>query len=504
MRYILLKKEYLQNLYAIAPIGVIILILSLTLVPISSYQIFVFVISLVVLVVGMGLFKRGAARATLPMGEKIGSYLSKSRKLTMFILVGLIVGLIITFAEPDLMVLAMQVVSINKWLLILTVAMGVSIFLMFGIMRIIFQISITKILFFAYSIVIVLSLFVPEGILSVAFDSGAVTSGAISVPFILALGAGISAVRSSKTAKEDSFGLIALISVGPIIFVMLLGLFMEPNLVSTHTIATVSTSQPLINIFPEFLNAILNSAFDVFLILTLLATMFFVFNAQLLKLPKSQLIKIGIGLLYTFVGLTLFISAVSVGFLPIASIIGFSLTSNYFYLLLPIGLIIGLTIIFVEPAIHILIKTVEDITNKLIKKRTMFITLSIGFSLALFVSLVRVLYDIPILYIILPLYVIMLILLFFSPKLFSSIAFDSGGVSVGSMSTGFLLPFVMGACVALGNDILVSAFGTIGILATIPIVSIQVLGLFYKRAVNKTKKQQNQIKKQVVIYEFEV
>ncbi|MFA6860141.1 MAG: DUF1538 domain-containing protein [Clostridia bacterium] len=494
-----------DSLMSVLPIALIVIFLSITIVPVSAYDLTLFVISTIFLVFGMELFNRGTERSMLPMGENIGSNLSKSRKLTNFVICSLLFGFIITLAEPDLLVLAGQVLSINKWVFIIAVAIGVSIYMLIAVLRIIFQVKITYVLFITYFTIIVLMFFVPESLLAITFDAGAVTSGAISVPFILALGAGISAVRASKNSKDDSFGLIALTSAGPIIVTMILCLFIEPNVEVTRTVITESVNQNFINIFGDFGKAILDNMFEIFIILVPIALIFFVFNAKELKLPRSRIRKIVMGLIYTYLGLTLFLSGVSVGYLKLSSIIGYQIAKNYDWLLIPLSLIFGLVIAFAEPAIQILNKKIEDITSGIIRKKVLFITLAIGISVSMVMAVCRVIFEINILYMILPCYALMCILLFFSPRIFSAIAFDSGGVASGSMSASFLLPFVIGICTALGNDIMVSVFGTIALVATVPILSLQCLGLIYK--ITK-KRRENKIRKlksaKVEILEFDV
>lgn len=501
----ILRFKINETLMSILPIALIIILIGVTLVPLSGYDMTLFIISTIFLIIGMELFTKGAERATLPMGENIGANLSKSRKLLYFIIYSLLFGFIITLAEPDLLVLAEQVIGINKWVFIVAVAIGVSIFMMIGVMRIIFQIRLTIILFISYAIVIVLMFFVPQSLLPMALDSGAVTSGPISVPFILALGLGISAVRSSKNSKDDSFGLIALTSVGPIIVTMILCLFIDPNVTVQKEIIVQSTSQPFLNLFSDLGSAILTNLYEILIILAPIVLIFFLFNFKSLKLPKPRIIKIIIGLVYTYFGLTLFLTGASVGYLKIASIIGFNIALYHNWFLIPLSIIFGLVIIFAEPTVHVLCKKVEEITNGIIRKRMMMITLSMGVAASLVLAVCRVIFEINILYILAPCYFLMIILLFFASRIFNSIAFDSGGVAAGSMSSCFLLPFVIGVSLALGNDILVSAFGTIALVATMPILSIQILGVVYRIIKDRKVYKENKTKRaSVEIIEFDV
>jgi hypothetical protein len=494
-----------ETLLSILPIALIILLISVTLVPVSGYDITLFIISTIFLIIGMELFTKGADRAMLPIGENIGANLSKSRKLIYFIICSLLFGFIIALAEPDLLVLAEQIIGINKWVFIIAAAIGVSIFMMIAVMRIIFQVKLSTILFISYSIVIVLMFFVPQSLLSMTLDSGGVTSGPISVPFILALGTGISAVRSSKNAKDESFGLIALTSIGPIIVTMILCLFVDPNIVVEREIIVQSTSPSFLSLFSDLGLNMVKNLYEIIIILAPIVLIFFVFNFRSLKLPKPRIIKIVIGLLYTYFGLTLFLTGASVGYLKIASIIGFNIGLNYEWLLIPLSIIFGLTIVFAEPALHVLCKKVEEITNGIIRKKVMMITLAIGVALSLVLAVCRVIFEINILYILAPCYLLMIVLLIFTPRIFTSIAFDSGGVAAGSMSSCFLLPFVIGVSLALGNDIMISAFGTIALVATLPILSIETLGLVYKIIKNSKQHKENKIRTaNVEIIEFDM
>ena len=468
-----------ETLLSVLPIALIVILLGVTIVPLSGYDLVLFFISTILMIFGMSFFTRGAYRSTLPMGENIGAKLSKSRKFLFFIVYSLLFGFLITLAEPDLLVLAEQIVSVNQWVFIGAVSIGVGIYMLIAVMRIIFQVKIKTVLFISYLMIIILMFFVPQNLLPICFDSGAVTSGPISVPFILALGAGISAVRASKDSRDDSFGLIAITSVGPIIVTMILFLFIDPNFTVTREIIIQSSNQPFANLLTDFLPKILENLYEILIVLAPIVTIFFVFNSKK-PLPKSRIIKMIIGIIYTYIGLTLFLSGVSVGYLKIAGIIGYQVATNYYWFLIPLSIILGLVIILAEPSIYILNSQVENLTNGIIRKKTMMITIMIGVAIAMVLCVLRAMLEINIFYILIPCFIVMLILLFFTPKIFVAIAFDSGGVAVGAMSSAFILPFVAGVCEAVGSNFMLSAFGTLGIVATFPIITIQALGLIYK------------------------
>ncbi|MDD4110335.1 MAG: DUF1538 domain-containing protein [Clostridia bacterium] len=493
-----------ETLISILPIALIVILLGVTIVPISAYDMTAFIISTILMIVGMEFFTRGSYKSTLPMGENIGGKLSKSRKLFYFVICSILFGFLITLAEPDLLILAKQVVSVNQWVFIGAVASGVGIFMLIAVMRIIFQVKTTTILFISYAIIIVLMFFVPANLLPISFDSGAVTTGPVSVPFLLALGAGISGVRASKSSRDDSFGLIAISSVGPIIITMILFLFVDPNFTVTREIIVQSTNQPFVELFTVFGAKILFNLYEILIIIVPLVFIFFLFNSKQ-PLPKSRIIKIIIGLFYTYIGLTLFLTGVSVGYFKIAGIMGYQIATNYYWFLIPLSVIFGLVIIFAEPSIHILNRQVENLTNGIISKKTMMITTAIGVSLAMALCVFRAMYEINIYYIIIPCLVVMLVLLLLTPKIFAAIGFDSGGIAVGAMSTAFILPFVTGVCEGVGSSFMLSAFGTLGIVATFPIITIQSLGLIYKIIKNnKTIKERKIRTASVEILEFNV
>ncbi len=495
-----------ESFISVIPIVALVLVLGLTISPLSGYDITKFIISAVLLILGMALFTVGADSAMFTMGSSVAGHLSKSRKLLTLLAFAFVLGFIITLAEPDLSVLAGQVGAINKWLFIIAVSVGVGIFLALAVLRIIFQISLKTILTIAYSIVIILMLLVPAEFLPVSIDSGAVTTGPISVPFILAFGMGICAVRSSsKSDEEDSFGLIALTSVGPLITTLLLCIFSKGDMNSTQTVLTQTTTGTFGQMLTEFGVEFLDNISEISLVLLPIVVFFFVYNAIYLKYPKTQILKIIIGLIYTFFGIVIFLTGVLTGFLPIASVIGYKIaTSKFSWILLPIGALIGFLIVLAEPAVQVLNKKVEDITHGVISKRVMMITISIGVSLSLIIALARVLYNIDFIYLILPLYLVTIICSVLCTPIFTALAFDSGGVAAGTMSTSFILPFIMGVCVANNTNIMVGAFGTVALIACLPILAISILGVIY-RVISQYQiaKEKPKTKKAVEIIEFD-
>lgn len=469
-----------ESLTAVLPISVIVLILNFTVAPMPAGTIALFIVGALLLILGMGLFTLGADMSMMPMGESIGSQLTKSRKLLLLIIVSFLIGVIITVAEPDLQVLAEQVSSVPSATLILAVALGVGLFLVLALLRIVFQMQLSRLLIIFYIALFALAAFVPKDYLAMSFDSGGVTTGPMTVPFILALGIGVAAVRGGKSSRDDSFGLVALCSVGPVLAVMLLGMLFGSSGAESATREAVSISGvgELLSAFsagfPKYLK-------EVGIALLPIVAFFIIFQMVYLKLPRSQILRIAVGLAYTYFGLALFMTGVNVGFMPVGNYLGQVIGGlEYSWILVPLGAVMGFFVVMAEPAVHVLNEQVEEITVGAISKRSMLISLSLGVAASVGLSMLRVLTGVSIWWFILPGYGLALALTFFVPKVFTAIAFDSGGVASGPMTATFLLPFAMGACAASGGNILTDAFGLVALVAMTPLVTIQLLGLVYK------------------------
>lgn len=476
---LLLKEKIKESLHSVLPITGIVLLLVFTIAPIQMGTLGLFLIGSLMLILGMGLFTLGVDMSLTQMGNHIGSYLTKKRNLKLMLIIAFVMGFFITIAEPDLTVLAQQVPGIPNMTLILAVAVGVGIFLVFGFLRIIFQKRLSYLLILFYAIVFGVGIFVSSDYLPVAFDSGGVTTGPITVPFILALGVGIASVRSGKSAQDDSFGLVAMGSVGPILAVMVLSLFFPGS--PTAEVAAITDPSTTHELLLEFGHAIPHYLMEVGIALAPIIIMFFIFQIFWLKLSRRQLLRIGVGVVYTYLGLVLFLTGVNVGFLPAGSYIGQLIGGkSYAWVLIPIGMVVGYFIVSAEPAVHVLNEQVEELTGGAISKRAMMLSLSIGVACAIGLSMIRVLTGISIWWLIVPGYAIAMALTFFVPPVFTAIAFDSGGVASGAMATTFVLPFAMGACQALGGNIMTDAFGVVAMIAMTPLITIQGLGLIYR------------------------
>lgn len=472
-----LREKLLEALQAVLPIVAIVLVLCFTIAPVSPSILLCFLLGAVLIVVGIMFFTLGAEMSMTPMGERVGAVLTRSRKLPVILGVGFLLGFLITISEPDLQVLANQVPSIPNKTLIFSVAAGVGLFLTVAFLRMLLGVALPPLLVAFYGLVFVLAAFVPREFLAVAFDSGGVTTGPMTVPFIMALGVGVSAIRGDRHAADDSFGLVALCSVGPILAVLILGIAFRAS-DSTYippVLPEVSDSVELWQLFheglPEYIKEIASSLLPI-------VVMFGVFQAVALRLDKRTLGRIAVGLAYTYVGLVLFLTGANVGFMPAGNYLGQVLTGqSYHWVIIPIGMLIGYFIVRAEPAVYVLNKQVEEVTDGAISAQAMGMALSAGVSISVGLAMVRVLTGISILWFLIPGYAVAIGISFVVPKLFTAIAFDAGGVASGPMTATFLLPLAQGACVAVGGNIVTDAFGVVAMVAMTPLITVQLMGL---------------------------
>ena len=472
-----LQEKLFEALRAVLPIVGIVIVLCFSIAPISPSILLCFLLGAVMLIVGMMFFTQGAELAMSPMGERVGTSLTKTKNAVLIAGVSLILGIIITISEPDLQVLANQVPSIPNMTLILAVAIGVGLFLMFALLRMLFRIPLNGMLVGFYIVVFVLAFFVPKAFLAVAFDSGGVTTGPMTVPFIMALGIGVSAVRNDSNAADDSFGLVALCSVGPILAVLVLGMIFNPNesLYVPPVLPEIGSSVELWKLFREGLPQYIE---EIAISLLPIVAFFGICQIVMLKIPKRQLKKIIVGLVYTYIGLVLFLTGANVGFMPAGNYLGQVIAGlPYFWIVIPIGMLMGYFIVKAEPAVYVLNKQVEQMTDGAVSEAAMGSALSIGVAVSIGLAMIRVLTGISILWFLIPGYVISLTISFFVPKIYTAIAFDSGGVASGPMTATFLLPFAQGACIAVGGNIVTDAFGVVAMVAMTPLITVQVMGL---------------------------
>ncbi len=470
---------------SVLPITLLVLMVNFAIIGIPAYNIVSFLISVVMLIGGIALFGLGADISMMTMGEKIGSYITKTKNLWLITIVTFLLGVLATVAEPDLKVLAEQTPFSNN-VLIYSVALGVGIFLVVAFYRILLQIKLSYLLMGLYAVAFILAALISQDFVPLAFDSGGVTTGPITVPFIMALGVGLASVRGDKTAEQDSFGLVALCSIGPILTVLILGLIHGDsqgnyNAITFEEYDNLSKAVIVfIEALPTYMEEVLHA------ILPMLA-FFLVFQFIFLKLNKRSLAKILVGLLYTYVGLVLFLTGANVGFMSIGYYMGYYISSNGMgWLLIPLGMLMGFFIVMAEPAVQVLRQQVEDMTDGAISSKLMGYSLSIGVAFAVGLAMIRVITGISIWYMILPGYIIALAITRFVSPIYTAIAFDSGGVASGPMTATFLLPMAMGACEGIGGNIMADAFGIVTMVAMTPVITVQVLGLIAKFKAKKS------------------
>ena len=487
-----------EALLSALPITAIVYVLALT--PwfdMSSTELITFTVGAVLLVVGLGLFSLGADLAMTPMGSHVGAGLSRQKSLFLLLAVCFVLGMLITIAEPDLQVLAKQVSAVmNGTLLIYTVGLGVGIFLVIAILKIVFKRSLSQFLMLFYMLLFALALLLVVGgasdLLPMAFDSGGVTTGPITVPFIMALGVGISGVLGDRRSKENSFGLVALCSVGPILAVLLLGMFSSGDL--SYQVPDYSVSGDILG---AYLHTLGHTAKEVAIALGLIVLFFLICQVAVLKLSKRRLLRIGVGVIFTYIGLVIFLTGVNVGFMPIGYKLGHALGQWNPIFLTGFGLVTGVLVVLAEPAIHVLNSQVEEVTGGLVTKKAMITGLCLGVGLSIALSVVRIIFDFSLVYYIIPGYFISLALSLFVPPVYTAIAFDSGGVASGPMTSGFILPFATGVCMAIQGEgaVLRDAFGVVALVAMTPLITIQLLGF---RAIISDKVKERRAMKRIL------
>ena len=469
-----------ESAFSVLPIVIIVLLLCLTVSPMKPDLLLCFLLGAIMLIVGMGFFSLGAETSMTPIGSKIGTALTKTKKMPLILFVSFLLGFAITISEPDLQVLAETIPHINSAVLLITVGTGVGLFMSVCMFRIITGASLRRILLLCYTAVFVLAFFSDKSFLSIAFDSGGVTTGPMTVPFILAMGLGVSKIRSDKNAEADSFGLVALCSIGPILSVLILGFF-YPSANETTAYQIVSYENTA-EIGKAFLYEVPSYLKETAIALIPIIVIFFAFQIFSLKITKRNLIKILIGILYTYIGLVLFLTGVNIGFSPLGLELGSQLAEKFSpMLLILLAAILGWFIISAEPAVGVLEKQIEEVSAGAIPGKIIKISLSIAVAIAMGISMLRVETGVSILWFLVPGYVLALTLSFFVPGIYTAIAFDSGGVASGPMTATFMLQFMMGTCSAKGGNVLSDAFGVVAMVAMMPLITIQIIGLIFEK-----------------------
>lgn len=468
-----------ESLFSVIPVVVIVLILYITpFLNLSGKELITFLICSVLLIVGIALFNLGADISMSPMGSYMGTGLTKSRNLKLLLSVTFFMGLLITIAEPDLAVLAAQVKDLfHETLLIAIVGIGVGLFLLMAVLKIIFNKPLSMLLMLFYMLLFALAALMMEGgksgFIPLCFDSGGVTTGPITVPFIMALGLGIASTIGGHDAGENSFGLVALCSVGPVAAVMILALGANGHI--NYSLPDYSIEAA---IGEGVVHLLLEKALEVTRALGLIVVFFVIMQHFVLKLPADRIKHIFVGIVYAFFGTVLFLSAVTAGYMPVGFKIGAELAGGNTGFLIAFAFVIGAVTVLAEPAVHVLNKQVEEVTGGTVTKRSMMVALSIGVGMSIGLSIIRAIYGFSILYYLIPGYFISLALSFFVPGIYTAIAFDSGGVASGPLTSGFILPMIIGVCAILQGEanIMSYAFGIVAMVAMTPLITIQALG----------------------------
>ena len=479
---------------AVLPICAIVIALGMTIAPLGPALLGSFAIGSLVLIAGLSLFLTGADLGIIPAGTHMGAKLTRTRNMPFILAAGLLVGFVITVAEPDLLVLGGQVEdvtgSIPSRSLVLAVAIGVGTFVAVSLARVLLQIPYRIVLIVGYIAVIALAGTVGEVFVAIAFDSGGATTGPMTVPFIIALGIGIAAVRGDKNAIEDSFGYTGIASIGPILAVAALGVIIGnggSQDAASRAVEASAAAVPqgdaafsLARTLGGLAHEAPEVARDVFVALMPLYAIIMLFQAFLLKLPPQQLKRVSLGFLYAFLGLILFFLGADTAFVPAGRELGVALGSlGYRWILIPIGCALGAVVVCAEPAVWVLTEQVEEASGGNIRKPVLLTALAIGVAVSVGLSMCRVLFGFSIWYLLVPFYVAAIALTFVTPPLFTAIAFDSGGVASGPMASTFILSLTLGASVASGGDPARDGFGVIAMVAATPLVAIQILGWLY-------------------------
>ncbi len=472
----MLREKLVESLRSVLPIAAIVAVMCLLFIPVNTGLFLAFLIGTALIILGMALFNIGSELSMIQIGNQIGAKITRSKNVLFIVLVSLLLGIAVTVAEPDLQVLAQNAPNINTKVLIITVSVGVGVFLVVSMLRILLKIPLRWLLLFFYAAVFALAAISDREFLSVAFDSGGVTTGPMTVPFIMALGVGVASIRSDERAKSDSFGLVALCSIGPILTVLVLGLIFPATSDGSAALelfsfgTSTAVGREYIRQLPHFIGEVLVALLPIVCI-------FLLFQVFSLKLKKRPFLHISVGLLYTLVGLVLFLLGVNVGFSSLGHVLGGALVEHELrFLLIPLAMLMGWFIIKAEPAVHVLNKQVSELSAGAISEKSMGTTLSIAICVAMGLAMVRVLTGVSILWFMVPGYIIALALSFVVPPTFTAIAFDAGGVASGPMTATFMLPFAMGACSAVGGNVMSDAFGLVAMVAMMPLITVQVMG----------------------------
>lgn len=482
----MLLEKFKETLMSVLPIVAIVLVLNFTLVPLDPQLLGRFALGTVSLIAGLAVFLLGVEIGLTPVGNLIGHAIARSNKVAVVLVSSLVVGLFVTVAEPDLHIYGASVDNltggaITKMTLVVVVSIGIAVMLTVGMMRIVRNFSLRAVLLAAYLLVGILAIFAPPEYLAVSFDASGATTGALTVPFVLAMAAGVSAMKKDSSRSEaDAFGLVAIASVGAILSVLITSLLVNQGQLSSDAasveIADISAGTAFAHFFLEQLHDVALGMFPI-------VVTFGVGAAFLFEVSRRKMRRIWTGMGVAFVGLVLFLTGVNTGFMDVGRFLGQSLAEDFDWrVLLGVAFVLGLVTILAEPAVYVLMNQVEDVTSGSVRRSSVMSFLAVGVGLAVVLSTARVIVEgMELWHILLPGYLIALALMFFVPELFVGIAFDSGGVASGPMTATFVLAFSQGAAAGTpGSDVVLDGLGVIAGVAMTPLIALQLLGLIYR------------------------
>lgn len=502
----IMKNKYLRSFFnsaiSIIPIAVIVLVLSFTgLAPINNTDYVSLAIGTIIMIIGLSFFQIGAQNGLIRVGEYMGASLSKQKNLIIVIVFAFLLGSLITCAEPSILIMSKQA-GLDPIILIGSIAAGVGIFVVIGILRIVFHKSL-NVWYLAFYLIVFMLLCILQvdpnnhAFLPFIFDAGGITTGSATVPFILALGAGVAMTRGGNRSKDSSFGLVGLASIGPIITMVIMILINSSGFAPYEVKPAPLPDMNLVvdfgyigqrllgSLLPASDFSTLGSMIEVAMALAPILVIFFVYELIFIKLSLNKVLSLLIGFLVSFVGLSMFLTAVGSTMSPIGLKVGQQLANEQDWVIILIAFIIGCVTILCEPAVHVLTTQIEDMSDGQLKKETVLATLSIGVGVAICLSVIRTLIGFSIMYYIIPGYLVSLIMMFIVPDLYTAIAFDSGGTASGPMAVSFVLPLIVGifserSGLTTGVEFYESAFGVVSMVAMTPILAIQILGLASK------------------------
>ncbi|MBU5455089.1 DUF1538 domain-containing protein [Caproiciproducens sp. MSJ-32] len=482
----LVTEKLKEVLLSVLPITLIVLILNFTITPVEKPLLLRFLIGAVFVIIGLSIFLAGVDIGITPIGNVMGSTLTKTNKVSIVIIAGLVLGFFISVAEPDLQILGAQVSfvtsgMVSKWLIVIIVSIGIAVMLALGLGRILYNIPLYKLLTIIYGIILLLSIFTSPEFLAISFDASGATTGALTVPFMLALSLGVSHLKKdSKSSEKDSFGLVAIASSGAIIAVMIMSILSKIDRITATLEIDTEVSASIIE---PFIKEIPKISFEIMLALLPILIIFLIFQKIKFKLSKKSVRKILFGIFFTFIGLVIFLVGVNAGFMELGTVLGYKVASleNKTYLVIT-GFALGFVTILAEPAVYVLTHQIEDVTSGYVKRKIVLFALSIGVGFAVALSMLRIMIpQIQLWHYLLPGYIISILMSYYVPKLFVGMAFDSGGVASGPMTATFILAFAQGAADAIEcADVLIDGFGMISMVAMTPIIALQILGFIFK------------------------